>query len=285
MPRTVSSSSISSGRPAPCRTGRPGRTSTSSCPAGSNGSTRCALRRRARHLADRRPARVSARDRSGCTRTPTSGRPCGVRGPANHFLFAPTAGALVRLRRGRHRITPIVPMIEAAEPRRRVDPALRRAVAFHHDLRRRARGAYGPRVEVYAADEGRRLDLAARFETPVTRTVVYSVRTRAPSRGTGCRDVGLAPREPSTSSGSRRRCSALPCGRETVRGRPLMMSGLTVTVPPERSCSTSSRSRASSSLRAARGHLRHVRGRVIDGATSCTAIRCSPPRSRMPTAR
>ncbi|WZH37878.1 MAG: PDR/VanB family oxidoreductase [Microbacterium enclense] len=157
-----------------------------------------------------------------------------VRGPANHFLFAPTAGRSYVFVAGGIGITPIVPMIEAADAAGAAWTLLyagrsRRTMAFVDELVAR----YGERVEVFAADEGRRLDLAERFGTPVAREVVYSC---GPSRLLEALEEAMA--------GWPRGSLHLERFEAKVLGSPvwaepfevdLMMSGITVTVPPERS--------------------------------------------------
>ncbi len=157
-----------------------------------------------------------------------------VRGPANHFLFAPTAGRSYVFVAGGIGITPLVPMIEAADAAGAEWTLLylgrsRTTMAFVDDLVAR----YGERVEVFAADEGRRLDLSDRFATPVARTVVYAC---GPARLLD----GLADAMADWPRGSLHveRFEAKVLG-EPIWTEPfevdLMMSGLTLTVPPERS--------------------------------------------------
>lgn len=157
-----------------------------------------------------------------------------VRGPANHFLFAPTAGRSYVFVAGGIGITPLVPMIEAADAAGAEWTLLylgrsRTTMAFVDDLAAR----YGERVEVFAADEGRRLDLSARLSTPVARTVVYAC---GPARLLD----GLADAMADWPRGSLHveRFEAKVLG-EPIWTEPfevdLMMSGLTLTVPPERS--------------------------------------------------
>lgn len=157
-----------------------------------------------------------------------------VRGPANHFLFAPTAGRSYVFVAGGIGITPILPMIEAAETAGATWTLLyagrsRHTMAFVDDLVAR----YGERVEVYAADEGRRLDLDARFGAPVARTVVYS-----------CGPARLLEALKDAMAGWPGGSLHLERFEAKVLGPPvwtepfevdLMLSGLTVTVPPERS--------------------------------------------------
>ncbi|MFJ4037115.1 PDR/VanB family oxidoreductase [Microbacterium sp. NPDC090007] len=157
-----------------------------------------------------------------------------VRGPANHFLFAPTAGRSYVFVAGGIGITPIMPMVEAAEAAGADWTLLyagrsRAAMAFVGDLASR----YGERVEVFAADEGRRLDLSDRFATPVARTVVYS-----------CGPARLLEGLEDAMAGWPRGSLHVERFEAKVLGDPvwaepfevdLMMSGLTLTVPPGRS--------------------------------------------------
>ncbi|KQR88585.1 PDR/VanB family oxidoreductase [Microbacterium sp. Leaf179] len=162
------------------------------------------------------------------------GAPLRVRGPANHFLFAPTAGRAYVFVAGGIGITPIVPMIEAAETAGAAWTLLyagrsRRTMAFVDELV----AQYGDRVEVYAADEGRRLDLAEYFGTPVSRTVVYSC---GPARLLESLDAAMAgwPRGSLHVERFEAKVLGPPVWAEPFEVD-LMMSGLTVTVPPERS--------------------------------------------------
>lgn len=162
------------------------------------------------------------------------GAPLRVRGPANHFLFAPTAGRAYVFVAGGIGITPIVPMIEAAETAGASWTLLyagrsRRTMAFVDELV----AQYGDRVEVYAADEGRRLDLAEYFGTPVSRTVVYSC---GPARLLESLDAAMAgwPRGSLHVERFEAKVLGPPVWAEPFEVD-LMMSGLTVTVPPERS--------------------------------------------------
>ncbi|MDT0116773.1 PDR/VanB family oxidoreductase [Microbacterium sp. PRF11] len=157
-----------------------------------------------------------------------------VRGPSNHFLFAPTAGRSSIFVAGGIGITPIMPMIEAAEAAGTPWTLLyvgrsRSTMAFAQELEAR----YGERVEVFAADEGRRLDVAARLGAPVGRAVVYAC---GPARLLEAMDAAM--------SGWPRGSLHVERFEAKVLGPPvwpelfevdLMMSGLTVTVPPERS--------------------------------------------------
>jgi ferredoxin-NADP reductase len=99
-----------------------------------------------------------------------------VRGPSNHFLFAPTAGRRYVFVAGGIGITAILPMLAAA--RRSGSPYTlayagrsRDAMAFLAELEQEHPGC----VEVFAADEGARLDIPARFGIPPDEpTIVYA---------------------------------------------------------------------------------------------------------------
>ncbi|AOX45703.1 PDR/VanB family oxidoreductase [Microbacterium sp. BH-3-3-3] len=162
------------------------------------------------------------------------GAPLRVRGPANHFLFAPTAGRAYVFVAGGIGITPIVPMIEAAETAGASWTLLyagrsRRTMAFVDELV----AQYGDRIEVYAADEGRRLDLAEYFGTPVSRTVVYSCGPARLLESLGAAMAGW-PRGSLHVERFEAKVLGPPVWAEPFEVD-LMMSGLTVTVPPERS--------------------------------------------------
>lgn len=98
-----------------------------------------------------------------------------VRGPSNHFLFAPTAGRRYVFVAGGIGITPILPMTRraaaaGADFRLLYAGRSRRTMAFVGELESVLRD----RIEVFAADEGRRLDLDREFAAPVERTIVYA---------------------------------------------------------------------------------------------------------------
>lgn len=157
-----------------------------------------------------------------------------VRGPANHFLFAPTAGRSYVFVAGGIGITPILPMVEAAEAAGVAWTLLyvgrsRSTMAFVDELQTR----YGERVEVFAGDEGRRLDLDDRLGTPVARTVVYAC---GPARLLDALDATMSvwPRGSLHVERFEAKVLGPPVWSEPFEVD-LMMSGLTVTVPPERS--------------------------------------------------
>jgi ferredoxin-NADP reductase len=154
-----------------------------------------------------------------------------VRGPRNHFLFAPTAGRTSLFVAGGIGITPILPMVRraaeaGAEFRLLYAGRSRRTMAFIDELT----AAHGDRVEVLAADEGARLDLDALLSTPAERTIVYAC---GPQRLLEAIEAGMAgwPR----SALHVERFEAKPLG-PPVWSEPfevdLMMSGMTVEVAP-----------------------------------------------------
>jgi ferredoxin-NADP reductase len=107
------------------------------------------------------------------------GTPLRVRGPRNHFLFAPTAGRRYVFVAGGIGITPILPMAAraaaaGADFRLLYAGRSRRTMAFLPELT----SAHGERVEVFAADEGTRLDLAGELAEPAERTIVYACGPR-----------------------------------------------------------------------------------------------------------
>ncbi len=157
-----------------------------------------------------------------------------VRGPANHFLFAPTAGRSYVFVAGGIGITPILPMIEAADAAGVAWTLLyvgrsRATMAFVDELEAR----YGERVEVFAGDEGRRLDIDERLGTPVARTVVYAC---GPARLLDALDATMSvwPRGSLHVERFEAKVLGPPVWSEPFEVD-LMMSGLTVTVPPDRS--------------------------------------------------
>ncbi len=157
-----------------------------------------------------------------------------VRAPANHFLFAPTAGRSYVFVAGGIGITPILPMVEAAEAAGVAWTLLyvgrsRSTMAFVDELQTR----YGERVEVFAGDEGRRLDIDDRLGTPVARTVVYAC---GPARLLDALDATMSvwPRGSLHVERFEAKVLGPPVWSEPFEVD-LMMSGLTVTVPPERS--------------------------------------------------
>lgn len=98
-----------------------------------------------------------------------------VRGPNNHFMFAPTAGRRNIFVAGGIGVTAILPMVRSAAAAGGEFTLLyvgrsRRTMAFIDELE----SAFPGHVEVFAADEGRRLDVNESFGAPTERTVVYA---------------------------------------------------------------------------------------------------------------
>jgi len=154
-----------------------------------------------------------------------------VRGPANHFLFAPTAGRRYVFVAGGIGITPILPMVQRADAAGAEFTLLyagrsRSTMAFVDELE----AAYPGRVEVFAGDEGARLDLHARLGAPQERTIVYA-----------CGPARLLEALEAEMAGWPRGSLHLERFEAKVLGPPLwtepfevdlMMSGMTVEVAP-----------------------------------------------------
>jgi ferredoxin-NADP reductase len=108
----------------------------------------------------------------------TVGTTLRVRGPRNHFPFAPEAGARITFIAGGIGITPILPMVSEAAARG-LDWTLdyagrsRQSMAFVDELL----ATYPERVRIHAADEGQRLALgvlaADSRPAPGARLAVY----------------------------------------------------------------------------------------------------------------
>lgn len=154
-----------------------------------------------------------------------------VRGPNNHFLFAPTAGRRYVFVAGGIGITPILPMVQraaaaGADFRLLYAGRSRQTMAFVDELE----SAFPDRVEVFAADEGRRLDTVHEFTAPAERTIVYAC---GPARLLEA--IGEAMGDWPRSSLHMERFEAKVLGTP-VWSEPfevdLMMSGLTVAVAP-----------------------------------------------------
>ncbi len=162
----------------------------------------------------------------------TNGDRLRVRGPANHFAFEPQAGREYVFIAGGIGITPIAGMVRAAEAagaswRLVYAGRSRDSMAFVTELT----GQHGDRVEVFARDEGVRADVPALLAAAPD-AVVYCC---GPARLIAAVEEACAGR-PS---------GRLHLERFTARelGAPLydepfevdlLLSGLTVTVPPER---------------------------------------------------
>jgi ferredoxin-NADP reductase len=156
-----------------------------------------------------------------------------LRGPSNHFAFRPSPGHEYLFVAGGIGITPIRAMIAAAEeaaaPWRLVYAGRSRgSMAFLEELVER----YGDRIEVYAGDEGRRADLAA-LTAAAPDAIVYccgparliaDVETACAGRGAG--RLHLERFEAKQV--------AAPVWNEPFEVE-LLLSAMTITVPPERS--------------------------------------------------
>jgi len=157
-----------------------------------------------------------------------------VRGPSNHFVFAPSAGRRYLFIAGGIGITPMLPMLASAAAagndfRLLYAGRSRSCMAFLGKLQE----LYGDRVEPFPSDEGRRLDLGAELDEAVPGTVVYAC---GPSRLM----TEVEQRMASWPRGSLH----LERFEAKVLGPPLwsepfevdlMLSGITVQVPPDRS--------------------------------------------------
>jgi ferredoxin-NADP reductase len=156
-----------------------------------------------------------------------------VRGPSNHFAFRPASGREVLFVAGGIGITPIRGMVAAAEeagvPWRLVYAGRsRRSMAFLGELLAR----YGERVDVYAGDEGRRADLAS-LVAAAPRAVVYCC---GPARLIAAVESACAGRP--AADLHLERFEAKPVAAPVWDGPfevELLLSGMTITVPPERS--------------------------------------------------
>lgn len=153
-----------------------------------------------------------------------------VRGPRNNFPFAADGGDVVFVAGGIG-ITPLVPMVAAAEAagvRWRLLYAGRsqRTMAFAGHLADR----YPGRVELFPADEGRRLDVAAAVDGGA---VVYACGPRRLLDALEERCAGLAPGALHVERFQAKEFGE-PVWQEDFEVE-LAMTGVTVTVPPGRS--------------------------------------------------
>jgi ferredoxin-NADP reductase len=154
-----------------------------------------------------------------------------VRGPRNNFALVPSPRYLFIA--GGIGITPILPMIAAAEAagaewRLVYGGRTRASMAFLDEL-----AAYGDRVTVSPQDETGLLDLATLLGTPEPGTLVYCCGPEPLLAAVEARCAGWP-----SSALHLERFAARPMGAP-VRAEPfdveLARSGLTLTVPPERS--------------------------------------------------
>ena len=155
-----------------------------------------------------------------------------ARGPANHFAFEPAPGRRHLFVAGGIGITPIAAMVAAAEaaqvPWRLVYAGRSRsAMAFVEELI----GAHGDSVDVCAKDEGVRVDVAA-LVAGEPDAVVYCC---GPSRLLEAVEQACADRPAGHLHLERFQAKALgtPMFDEPFEVE-LLLSGITVTVPPER---------------------------------------------------
>ncbi len=162
------------------------------------------------------------------------GDPRRVRGPSNHFAFRPPGGRPLLFVAGGIGITPIRSMVAAAEGAG-VDWRLvyagrsRASMAFVDELVER----HGDRVEVFAGDEGRRVDVAALIAALEPGAEVYCC---GPARLISAVEEACA-RRPSGHLHLERfeaKPVAPPVWPEPFEVE-LLLSGITITVPPERS--------------------------------------------------
>lgn len=156
-----------------------------------------------------------------------------LRGPSNHFAFQPARGSEYLFVAGGIGITPLRAMLAAAEEagvawRLVYAGRSRDSMAFLGDLALR----YGDRVDVYAADEGRRADLAGLLAAAPD-AVVYCC---GPARLIAAVEDACAGRPAGRLHLERFEAKQVPA---PVWNEPfeveLLLSGITITVPPERS--------------------------------------------------
>jgi ferredoxin-NADP reductase len=160
------------------------------------------------------------------------GDPVVVRGPANHFAFRPRQGTSYVFVAGGIGITPISAMVRAAEeagvPWRLVYAGRsRRSMAFLDELL----GAYGDAIDVYAGDEGVRADVTALLAASPD-AVVYCC---GPARLIEAVEQACGDRPRGHLHLERFEAKVLgaPVFDEPFEVE-LLLSGITVTVPPER---------------------------------------------------
>ncbi|WP_207453641.1 PDR/VanB family oxidoreductase [Herbiconiux sp. SYSU D00978] len=156
-----------------------------------------------------------------------------VRGPQNHFAFAPTAGRSYLFLAGGIGITPLLPMLRAADAagcdfRLVYAGRSRSSMAFAAALAE----SYGDRVRLHPSDEGARVDLALLLGELPLDTQVYCC---GPTRLLDAVENLMADRLRDLHM-ERFEARALT---EPVLDEPfeveLAMTGVTVTVPPSRS--------------------------------------------------
>ncbi|WP_286278928.1 PDR/VanB family oxidoreductase [Naasia aerilata] len=155
-----------------------------------------------------------------------------VRGPRNHFAFAPFPGRKYLFVAGGIGITPIYAMLRSAaaagnETRLVYAGRSRAAMAFAEELT----AEYADSAEFYASDEGSRADIAALLADPAPGTIVYCCGPRRLIEA-----VEAAGASWPRGSIHLERFEAKVLG-EPIWNEPfdveLLLSGMTVTVQPE----------------------------------------------------
>ena len=282
---TASSRSRSRAPTAPTAAGRgsPARTSTWSCARRWCASTRSAATPPTAARGGRgapRAATAAAAPRYVHDGSPPARR-CPGRGPRNHF---PLAAAPVPLHRRRHRHHADPADDRGRRGRRRgLAAGVRRPAPRVDGVPRRAR-RYGDRVSSRPQDETGLLDLDALLGRAAAGALVYCCGPEPLLAAVEERCARLAAGAPARRAlrAPRRSTEPVLAGAFEVELAP---SGLTLTVPPDRSILRRRRGgrRRRCSPRAG-GHLRHLRDRGARRACPTTATRCSPTRSgRRPT--
>jgi ferredoxin-NADP reductase len=154
-----------------------------------------------------------------------------IRGPRNHFAFEPAADTRYVFIAGGIGITPITPMLEAAKAAG-VDYRLEylgRSVSTMA-LAAELSNEHGDRVTIHAADEGNRLDLASLFDSLEQDVAIYC-----------CGPTRLIDAVESLAAGHPlhvERFEAKELGEPVLHESfqvELASTGITVTVPPDRS--------------------------------------------------
>ena len=161
----------------------------------------------------------------------TAGDTVRVRGPRNHFTFSPTTESSYLFIAGGIGITPLAPMAEAAAAagapyRILYSGRSRSTMAMLSELR----DAHPGKLEIFASDEGRRLDLDELLPTLDPSTVVYC-----------CGPTRLIDAVESAASANTvhvERFEAKELGEPVLHESfevELALTGTTLTVPPDRS--------------------------------------------------
>ncbi|MEA5455774.1 PDR/VanB family oxidoreductase [Sinomonas sp. JGH33] len=160
-----------------------------------------------------------------------AGTPLRARGPLNHFEFRPAEPALFIA--GGIGITPLVPMIEAAEasgtPWRLVYAGRERgSMAFAEELEAK----HPQKVELWASGEGRRLDLGELLGVPVPGMAVYCC---GPARLTDAVEAAMHAWPHGSLHVERFVPKAVEGAADVEFEVEFALSGATLTVPPGRS--------------------------------------------------